>query len=74
MAATYTFDVFFTLDGHGAYGDPLDWGQYLDTPRGWRAAVRWRRLRSRAPDNRRAQRERAARPVAYCYTGPTARI
>ena len=28
MAATYTFDVFSTLDGFGSYGDDGDWGGY----------------------------------------------
>ena len=28
MAATYTFDVFSTLDGYGSYGDDGDWGGY----------------------------------------------
>lgn len=28
MSATYTFDVFTSLDGHGSYGPPGDWGGY----------------------------------------------
>ena len=28
MTATYTFDVFSTLDGYGSYGDDGDWGGY----------------------------------------------
>jgi dihydrofolate reductase len=28
MAATYTFDVFMTLDGYGSYDEPGDWGGY----------------------------------------------
>ena len=28
MAATYTFDVFATLDGFGSYGPDGDWGGY----------------------------------------------
>jgi dihydrofolate reductase len=28
MAATYTFDVFSSLDGYGSYGPPGDWGGY----------------------------------------------
>ena len=28
MAATYTFDVFSTLDGFASYGDGGDWGGY----------------------------------------------
>lgn len=28
MTATYTFDVFSTLDGHASYGEPGDWGGY----------------------------------------------
>ena len=28
MTATYTFDVFCTLDGHGTYGNGGDWGGY----------------------------------------------
>ena len=28
MTATYTFDVFSTLDGYGAYGPGGDWGGY----------------------------------------------
>jgi dihydrofolate reductase len=28
MAATYTFDVFSSLDGFGSYGDGGDWGGY----------------------------------------------
>jgi dihydrofolate reductase len=28
MAATYTFDVFSTLDGYGSYGPDGDWGGY----------------------------------------------
>ncbi|RMI14460.1 dihydrofolate reductase family protein [Cellulomonas triticagri] len=28
MAATYTFDVFTSLDGFGSYGPPGDWGGY----------------------------------------------
>ena len=28
MTATYTFDVFCTLDGYGSYGDDGDWGGY----------------------------------------------
>ena len=28
MTATYTFDVFSTLDGYGSYGEPGDWGGY----------------------------------------------
>jgi dihydrofolate reductase len=28
MTATYTFDVFTSLDGNGSYGPPGDWGGY----------------------------------------------
>ena len=28
MTATYTFDVFCTLDGYGSYGPDGDWGGY----------------------------------------------
>ncbi|QGQ20693.1 deaminase [Cellulomonas sp. JZ18] len=28
MAATYTFDVFTSLDGYGSYAPPGDWGGY----------------------------------------------
>ena len=28
MTATYTFDVFTSLDGHASYGPPGDWGGY----------------------------------------------
>jgi hypothetical protein len=28
MAATYTFDVYSTLDGYGSYGPAGDWGGY----------------------------------------------
>lgn len=28
MTATYTFDVFASLDGHASYGPPADWGGY----------------------------------------------
>ena len=28
MTATYTFDVFSTLDGYGSYREPGDWGGY----------------------------------------------
>ena len=28
MTATYTFDVFASLDGYGSYGDDGDWGGY----------------------------------------------
>src|SRR5262245_64044131 len=28
MSATYTFDVFATLDGYGSYGPGGDWGGY----------------------------------------------
>ena len=28
MPATYTFDVFSSLDGYGSYGAPGDWGGY----------------------------------------------
>jgi hypothetical protein len=28
MTATYTWDVFMTLDGYGAYGPDGDWGGY----------------------------------------------
>lgn len=28
MAATYTFDIFSTLDGYGSYGPEGDWGGY----------------------------------------------
>jgi dihydrofolate reductase len=28
MTATYTFDVFSSLDGYGSYGAPGDWGGY----------------------------------------------
>ena len=28
MTATYTFDVFSTLDGYGSYGSGGDWGGY----------------------------------------------
>ncbi|HEX8102636.1 MAG TPA: hypothetical protein VF533_08500 [Solirubrobacteraceae bacterium] len=28
MSATYTFDVFSTLDGFGSYDDTGDWGGY----------------------------------------------
>ena len=28
MAATYTFDVFSTLDGYGSYDERGDWGGY----------------------------------------------
>jgi len=28
MTATYTFDIFTTLDGYGSYEEPGDWGGY----------------------------------------------
>jgi dihydrofolate reductase len=28
MTATYTFDIFTSLDGHASYGPPGDWGGY----------------------------------------------
>ena len=28
MPATYTFDIFSTLDGYGSYGPDGDWGGY----------------------------------------------
>jgi hypothetical protein len=28
MTATYTFDVYSTLDGFGSYGEDGDWGGY----------------------------------------------
>ena len=28
MTATYTFDVFSSLDGYGSYGPGGDWGGY----------------------------------------------
>ncbi|ESY68900.1 MULTISPECIES: dihydrofolate reductase family protein [Mesorhizobium] len=28
MAATYTFDIYSTLDGYGAFGPDADWGGY----------------------------------------------
>ena len=28
MTATYTFDVFSSLDGYGSYGGDGDWGGY----------------------------------------------
>src|SRR3954463_16488604 len=28
MPATYTFDIFSSLDGYGSYGPPGDWGGY----------------------------------------------
>ena len=28
MTATYTFDIFSSLDGYGSYGPPGDWGGY----------------------------------------------
>ena len=28
MTATYTFDIFSTLDGYGSYGPDGDWGGY----------------------------------------------
>jgi dihydrofolate reductase len=28
MTATYTFDIFSTLDGYGSYDEPGDWGGY----------------------------------------------
>lgn len=28
MTATYTFDIFSSLDGYGSYGPPADWGGY----------------------------------------------
>lgn len=28
MTATYTLDVFTTLDGYGSYDEPGDWGGY----------------------------------------------
>ena len=28
MTATYTFDIFCTLDGYGSYGSDGDWGGY----------------------------------------------
>jgi dihydrofolate reductase len=28
MTATYTFDIFTSLDGHASYGPPADWGGY----------------------------------------------
>src|SRR4051794_26512411 len=28
MTATYTFDVFSTLDGYGSYGEDGNWGGY----------------------------------------------
>ena len=28
MSATYTFDIFSSLDGYGSYGPPGDWGGY----------------------------------------------
>ena len=27
MSATYTFDVFSSLDGYGSYSDDGDWGE-----------------------------------------------
>ena len=28
MTATYTFDIFSTLDGYGSYGPDGNWGGY----------------------------------------------
>ena len=28
MTATYTFDIFSSIDGFGSYGPPGDWGGY----------------------------------------------
>ena len=28
MAATYTFDIFSSVDGYGSYREPGDWGGY----------------------------------------------
>ncbi|MBO1766347.1 MULTISPECIES: dihydrofolate reductase family protein [unclassified Allobranchiibius] len=28
MTATYTFDIYMSLDGYGSYGPPGDWGGY----------------------------------------------
>ena len=28
MTATYTFDIFTSLDGNASYGPPGDWGGY----------------------------------------------
>ena len=28
MTATYTFDIFSSIDGFGSYGPPADWGGY----------------------------------------------
>ena len=28
MTATYTFDIFMSLDGYGSYREPGDWGGY----------------------------------------------
>ena len=28
MTATYTFDIFSSLDGNSSYGPPGDWGGY----------------------------------------------
>ncbi len=27
MTATYTFDIFSSLDGYGSYREPGDWGR-----------------------------------------------
>src|SRR5918993_1286210 len=37
MTATYTFDVFSSLDGYGSYAPPGDWGGYWGKqgPRPW---------------------------------------
>jgi hypothetical protein len=34
LSATYTWDVFSTLDGYGSFVEGADWGGYLreDTP------------------------------------------
>jgi hypothetical protein len=32
VTATYTWDVFSTLDGYGSYGPDGDWGGYWGAP------------------------------------------
>ncbi len=39
MTATYTFDVFSSLDGFGSYAEPGDWGGYWGKPAGNRGLI-----------------------------------
>ncbi len=64
MTATYTFDVFSSLDGYGSYGAPGNWGGYWGKQGPELLDRRLRPRTGREPDARRQQ------PRAYLPAHP----